>query len=125
MQAEKAFYLKKGLPVPVCTLKLRHPIHLRYVIFLQEEDKIAPITGAVDDNNHPPSKRLKKGEAHKRIYNDEVAFELALDEKYFTYPRVLFLTLWLALKMLWICPSLTNRSFVHQQKLPSTISRSS
>jgi len=61
MQAEKAFYLKKGLPVP-------------------EEDKIAPITGAVDDNNHPPSKRLKKGEAHKRIYNDEVAFELALDE---------------------------------------------
>lgn len=49
---------------------------------LEEENKTVIAPDTPDANNHPPSKRLKKGEAHKRIYNDEVAFELALDEKY-------------------------------------------
>jgi len=63
LQDEKAFYLERGLPIPDA--------------LLEEENKAAPPPPSIDQP--PPSKRLKKGEAHKRIYNDEVAFELALD----------------------------------------------
>jgi len=64
LQEEKFFYVERGLPIPDA--------------LLEEENKAAPSIPTVD-NQPPPSKRLKKGEAHKRIYNDEIAFELSLD----------------------------------------------
>lgn len=47
---------------------------------LEEEGKLKPPTEVPDST--PAPKRLKKGEGNKRIYNDEVAFELSVDEKY-------------------------------------------
>jgi len=64
LQDEKTFYVERGLPIPDA--------------LLEEESKAAPPPPAIE-NQPPPSKRIKKGEAHKRIYNDEIAFELALD----------------------------------------------
>lgn len=64
IEQEKNFYISRGIPVPEA--------------LLEEEGKLKPATEAQEAA--PGPKRLKKGEGNKRIYNDEVAFELALDE---------------------------------------------
>jgi len=64
LELEKNFYIGRGLPVPEA--------------LLEEESKLRPSVPVPEPA--PGPKRLKKGEGNKRIYNDEVAFELALDE---------------------------------------------
>jgi hypothetical protein len=64
LEQEKFFYVSRGMPVPES--------------LLEEEGKLKPPTEAPEPA--PAPKRLKKGEGNKRIYNDEVAFELAVDE---------------------------------------------
>jgi polycomb group RING finger protein 3 len=67
LEAEERFYIERGMPVPEYVSEQ-----------LEQQSKAQPT--AHQEAAPPPTKRLKKGEAHKRIYNDEVAFELALDE---------------------------------------------
>jgi len=64
LEQEKNFYVSRGLPVPEA--------------ILEEEGKLKPPTDTLEPTLAP--KRLKKGEGNKRIYNDEVAFELSVDE---------------------------------------------
>jgi len=64
LELEKNFYLSRGMPVPES--------------LLEEEGKLKPQTETQEPT--PAPKRLKKGEGNKRIYNDEVAFELSVDE---------------------------------------------
>lgn len=64
LELEKNFYISRGMPVPEA--------------LLEEEGKLKPPTEAPEPT--PAPKRLKKGEGNKRIYNDEVAFELSVDE---------------------------------------------
>jgi len=61
---EKNFYISRGIPVPEA--------------LLEEEGKLKSTETHNNESFGP--RRLKKGEANKRIYTDEVAFELALDE---------------------------------------------
>jgi len=64
IEQEKNFYLSRGIPVPEA--------------LLEEEAKLKPQPEVPEPASAP--RRLKKGEGNRRFYNDEVAFELALDE---------------------------------------------